>query len=314
MKFLCLHGAYGNAETFEKQLEPFLHASLGVLDVKYTFITGRNPIVPPPSYPGYFGNKPVFTFIPRDGADSEGRDIKSKLDDFPTGDTPEETIRTFKEAHGAMPYTKDGLLKFLDHMFETLDGDPDIQGIIGFSEGAAAAASLILEEKRRYDTAGIPRQIKCGVFFSGWPPLALGENDLALALADTTEDRIDVPTCHVIGSDDPYLDGAMALYNVCEEDSAILFDHGTGHFIPRDQSTLSDLCSVVASLVDAMDDPSSGSEKARMSNSDISESSDFGPISSNVTSVDGREEKELWYKAYNQSKAMSLATSLVAAD
>lgn len=35
-----------------------------------------------------------------------------------------------------------------------------LQGILGFSEGAVAAASVILEEKRLWEEEGIPRQLQ----------------------------------------------------------------------------------------------------------------------------------------------------------
>lgn len=48
-------------------------------------------------------------------------------------------------------------------------------------------------------------------------------------LADESGEVIDIPTCHIVGCDDPYIDGAMALYSMCDQDSAELFDHGSGH-------------------------------------------------------------------------------------
>jgi hypothetical protein len=67
-------------------------------------------------------------------------------------------------------------------------------------------------------------------------------------LSDTNEELIDIPTCHVVGADDPYLHGAMGLYNVCDQDSAVLFDHGKGHTIPRDSQTLKELGSIIRGI------------------------------------------------------------------
>ena len=64
-----------------------------------------------------------------------------------------------------------------------------------------------------------------GVFFSGWPPvMVLNENEIDCVLADKHDVALDVPTLHIIGSKDPYLDGAIALYHVCEPEAAVLFD------------------------------------------------------------------------------------------
>lgn len=62
-----------------------------------------------------------------------------------------------------------------------------------------------------------------------------------MLLADQSESVIDVPTLHVIGCNDPYILGAMALYNMCDEDTAEIFDHGKGHTVPRDRRTVHEL-------------------------------------------------------------------------
>ena len=84
------------------------------------------------------------------------------------------------------------------------------------------------------------------MFFAGWPPLHLEKNQMLLV--DNSDEVVDVPTLHCIGADDPYLPGAMALYNVCEQDDAVLFDHGKGHTIPRDAQTLKELGEAVRGL------------------------------------------------------------------
>jgi hypothetical protein len=120
-------------------------------------------------------------------------------------------------------------------------------GIAAYSEGTVIASTLILDEARLYELTGRPRSIKYAIFFNGWPPLRLGSCEILLA--DTCEEEIDVPTCHVVGADDPYLAGAMGLFNICDQDTAMLFDHGKGHTIPRDKQTLLELAEVVRGLV-----------------------------------------------------------------
>jgi Serine hydrolase (FSH1). len=67
-------------------------------------------------------------------------------------------------------------------------------------------------------------------------------------LADECEDVIDVPSCHIIGCNDPYIHGAMALFSVCDEDTAVMFDHGKGHTVPRDAQTIRELADVISGL------------------------------------------------------------------
>ena len=85
----------------------------------------------------------------------------------------------------------------LKYIYETLEKDPDIQGVIGYSEGACIAASVILDEMNRAEKEGRPRQIKCGMFITGWPPISPDEKAI---LADESELRLDVPTLHLVGA------------------------------------------------------------------------------------------------------------------
>jgi hypothetical protein len=119
-------------------------------------------------------------------------------------------------------------------------------GVAAYSEGTVMAGTLILDELRRFQEEGRPRHIKFAVFFAGWPPLKPESSEVVLS--DTSEVLIDIPTCHVVGADDPYLHGAMGLFSVCDQESAILFDHGKGHTIPRDAQTLKELGDVVRGI------------------------------------------------------------------
>lgn len=53
----------------------------------------------------------------------------------------------------------------------------------------------------------------------------------------------------VVGADDPYLHGSLALYNVCDEENAAFFDHGKGHTLPRDPRTIKELGDVIRSML-----------------------------------------------------------------
>lgn len=44
----------------------------------------------------------------------------------------------------------------------------------------------------------------------------------------------------------------MALYNVCDMDTAVLFDHAKGHTLPRDKDTIKELVDVVRDTVSEM--------------------------------------------------------------
>lgn len=229
----------------------------------FTFTQGSINCTPPKGFETYFGPAPHYRFVSYDGiADAE--DHLEKIRNFPEGSNAEDVMREiFPEGAGAASAS---IQRALDGVYRTLEEEGPFDGIIGYSEGATVASTLILDEKRREAEEGRERMIKCGIFFAGWPPIVrllfyglfcehFANTRPQLpgkgkpVLVDDSEELIDVPTCHVIGAGDPYLHGSMALYNVCDEDSAAFFDHGKGHTLPRDQRTLKELGNVVRDLI-----------------------------------------------------------------
>lgn len=209
----------------------------------FVFTQGKRPAFPPKEFEGYFGPPPNFTFV-----DMNPIRTCSALRTMPKGETPEDTVR----AIGATPGwpTGENVKTALNHVIELIDADGTIEGVIGYSEGAGIAASLILEEEHRRQESGRAPCIKCAVFMAGIPPFhpVTGQ----YALADEVGQIITIPTCHVVGAEDKFIDGALALYNVCDGDQADLFDHGGGHIIPRDGQTLDELVDTIREMVSAL--------------------------------------------------------------
>lgn len=77
----------------------------------------------------------------------------------------------------------------------------------------------------------------------------MADDKVQVLLSDQNQDVIDIPTLHIVGCSDPYILGAVALYNMCDEDSAELFDHGKGHTVPRDARTIKELCDAIDRLI-----------------------------------------------------------------
>lgn len=55
-------------------------------------------------------------------------------------------------------------------------------------------------------------------------------------------------TPYIVGSLDPYLGGSMSLYNLCDLDTAFLFDHAKGHTLPRDRETVKELGDTIRTM------------------------------------------------------------------
>ena len=56
----------------------------------------------------------------------------------------------------------------LDYVFEQIEKEGDIEGVIGYSEGSMLAATMLFDEDRRLQTSERPRRLKMGIFFNGW--------------------------------------------------------------------------------------------------------------------------------------------------
>ena len=193
-------------------------------------------------------------------AEAQGEDVLSKIRDFPEGTSPEDTMRELLK--GSLSARR-STVEAIEYLYRIMEEEGPFDGIIGYSEGATVAATLLLHEQRRAEQTGVPSMFKYAIFFAGWPPM---NPDLtAMVLSDDTDMRIEIPTCHIskclitpphlfrmltcapslVGSLDPYLAGSMALYNVCDPDTAYLFDHAKGHTLPRDKHTVKELGDVI---------------------------------------------------------------------
>lgn len=214
-------------------------------DNTFFFTQGENPCIPPPGFPDFFGPAPYYRFIEYDGI--EQNDVLERVRDFPEGENPEDVLRELLP--GGHEQVRTIVRKALHAIYQTIEQHGPFDAIAAYSEGTVISGTLIMDEQRRFEQEGRPRQIKKAIFFAGWPPLKPDSNEMLLA--DISEEVIDVPTIHCVGADDPYLHGSMALFNVCDQDEAILFDNGKGHTIPRDDQTLLELGQTFRDLPDA---------------------------------------------------------------
>ncbi|ORY18178.1 serine hydrolase FSH [Clohesyomyces aquaticus] len=233
MRFLCLAGAFGNVDKFAVQLAPIVNQ------------LEEDGTAPSPGFEDFFGGPPFFRFL-AESQEPDAVDGLERIRDFPSGASPEDTLRLFNPVGNT-----DGLVATASHALEYLQDavreKGPFDGIIGYSEGALVGGTLIMKEAEFRKKGDYNNHIKMAMFFGGWPPL---KPDLrGMMLADETDLTVPVPTIHVIGSLDPYLDGSLALFNVCDPDTAVLFDHAKGHTLPRDKDTVKELCDVIRDMI-----------------------------------------------------------------
>jgi len=140
----------------------------------------------------YFGVSPLYRWADDGGAAEDS--LISRVRQIPVGDNAEDVMR---DLVGGREVVWLNYKQVMDYLYEQLEKDSEIGGIIGYSEGAAIASTFILDEQRREKEEGRPRRIKSAMFVTGWPPMT---PDRGILLADEQEDMIDMPTLHVVGA------------------------------------------------------------------------------------------------------------------
>lgn len=159
----------------------------------FHFVHGLHEAVPPPGYEDFFGGPPFFRFL-EESKDPEGVDGLERIRDFPAGASPEDTLRLFNPLGNS-----EGLAvtagQALDYLQGIIKEHGPFDGIIGYSEGALVAGTLIMKEQELREKGDYSNTFKLAMFFGGWPPL---KPDLkGMMLADETDLQIPVATCHV---------------------------------------------------------------------------------------------------------------------
>lgn len=202
--------------------------------------------------------------------DAETTDVIERIRDFPQLETPEMTMRELM-TYGVAK-TDDSARKTLQYLYEVMETEGPFDGVVGYSEGATIAGTLLIHEAMREMDEGRQPMLKCALFFGGWPPITPTLD--GLVLADESDLMIEVATCHIsksarsrgayilidlVGSQDPYLHGNLALYNVCNPDTAHIFDHAKGHTLPRDKAMVKELGDTVRRMMDEVHSSRSGS-------------------------------------------------------
>ena len=191
--------------------------------VEFHFLNAMHEVPPFPLLESQYRG-PFFRWFPRDVVSIT--DIFASVKVQPTSpSSPEQWARQARrlcpgdaEIEAAMQYVR-------DHAYNSNLGPFD--GLLGFSEGASIVANLLIDQQRSSSV----RPFKCAILISGLPPLQPGNGDPFLA--DELGQIINTPTAHIIGAKDPGWLGSLALFNLCAEGTASLYDHKQGHEIPK---------------------------------------------------------------------------------
>lgn len=181
----------------------------------FYFIQGPCKAIPPPGFEDYFGPAPHYRFIEPDVVASQGRDedVLSRIRDFPECETAEDTMRELLRGQGSCcddssssSDSDDGTPspvatahrstdRAIKYLLDVVRRHGPFDAIIGYSEGATVAATMMLYQQRQQRRWGTKPLFKYGIFFAGWPPLDPKTHDIVLS--DESEERIEARTLHI---------------------------------------------------------------------------------------------------------------------
>ena len=123
----------------------------------------------------------------------------------------------------------------LDYLYNVMEDEGPFDGVIGISEGASVAATLLIEDIQACKAKQTRSRFRCGIFYIGAP--AWWADGSKAWLAEEHGQVIDLPTCHVMGMNDVFKEGAEALLKICNSDKALVIADPGGHRIPQDYET-----------------------------------------------------------------------------
>lgn len=260
MKFLCLHGTATNSDVswpfHQKVCRPIVNVTpyiryCGTSSVRGTifpescyeadivapliyelgkhqavefhFLNGPHEVSRFPGLETYY-HGPFFRYYGRDAADVT--QVAFSMQSLPTwGSSPENFSRNLRQLCPGDINPELATHHVLDFARNSDLGPFD--GLLGFSEGASVVASMLVDCEQSRSL----KPFKCAILICGAPPFRPGNEDPYLA--DEVGKIISTPTLHILGAEDPGRCGGLALYNLCMDGTASLYDHGRSHEIPR---------------------------------------------------------------------------------
>ena len=159
----------------------------------FHFVQGPYEVAPPAGYEDFFGGPPYYRFIVPSDSDADATDVIERIRDFPQLETPEMTMRELM-TYGVAK-TDESAQRTLNYLYDIMEKEGPFDGIMGYSEGATIAGTLILHEQMRKELEGREPMFKCALFFGGWPPMTPTLDKVMLS--DDSDLMIEIPTTHI---------------------------------------------------------------------------------------------------------------------
>ncbi|KAJ5372915.1 Serine hydrolase FSH [Penicillium concentricum] len=207
MRFLCLHGGGTNGEIFEIQTGG-LRQALEKSGHRFKFMNGKMDAKVEEELEGIVDG-PFYNHYNR-------------------GSSPGSSI------HEAFDHTKNFIAK-----------EGPFDAVIGFSQGAALAASLLIHQSKNYPAE--PSLFRAAVFICGAAPW--DSTGLQHILPQPNTYPISIPTANIVGKADALFPEGIRLFELCEPAKATFYDHGSKHMVPFDMKNTEEMVRIIEETV-----------------------------------------------------------------
>lgn len=137
------------------------------------------------------------------------------------------------------------ILDAFDRLYEAIDEEGPFDGVLGFSHGGTLAASFLIHHAKLY-----PQEaplFRCAIFINALAPFRMDPGTDPVIDPDV-EGYIGIPTVHIGGARDPWLEYSLALHRLCDPSRSSWVVHNRGHDIPGDKKNLLAIASAVRKL------------------------------------------------------------------
>lgn len=132
-----------------------------------------------------------------------------------------------------------------EHTYQFIAAEGPFDVVMGFSQGAALAAALIVHHKKTQPDAA--PLFRAAVFLCGAEPWASSGVERIVPRPDVFP--ITIPTAHVVGKLDPLYPQGVQLFKLCEPAKAVFYDHGSKHMVPFDMKNTEEMARVVEETI-----------------------------------------------------------------
>jgi len=120
--------------------------------------------------------------------------------------------------------------------------------VLGFSQGATLAASLVAQHTRQHLSNSNP-VFQCAISICSiglWD--SCGEGRKLCASIDG--EVITIPTAIIPGSKDQQREESIELSKMCNSQTREVFDHGGGHEVPRGAKVTAEMVRSISAVID----------------------------------------------------------------